>query len=143
MTTDNSATSRALPLLPFSFQKLLQTMLFNVLQIINHVHPILFFIAFANLLDKLTGKLVAFISELNLIVQKLFTTFLFEKRALLVSRTASYAVRQPNPLSFSVIYQSKLVATHVTVHATNCNKFRFQVMSPQQLLFQLMFADPI
>ncbi len=128
MATDYFSTIRAFPFFPFSFQKLLQTVLFDVLQIVNHIHSILLLISLAKLRDKFTGKLVAFIAELHLIVQKLIT-FLFNKRALLVSRTTPYTVRQFDPFRFSIIYQSKIVATHITVHTTNRNQFRLQVIN--------------
>ena len=95
-------------------------MLFDVLQIINHVHSILLRIAFSKFLYEFTGKLLAFITEFHLIVQDLITFFLNE-RALLVSGTAPFAVRQFNSLVPNIVYQSKIVATHITVHATNCN----------------------
>ena len=97
MATDNFSTTRALPLFPFSFQKLLQTMLFNVLKIINHIHSILLIAPLANLRNKFTMKLTAFKAELHLIVQKL-TAFLLNKRTLLTSRKTPYAVRQFTPL---------------------------------------------
>ena len=95
-------------------------MLFDVFQIVDHVHSEFFFIASGKLFYEFTGKIVAFIAEFHLIVQKLIA-FLLNERALLISRTATYAVRQFNSLISSIVYQSKIVATYIAVHATSSN----------------------
>ena len=94
-------------------------MLFDVLQIVNHVHSVLLRIAFSKFLYEFTGKLFAFIAEFYLTVQKL-VTFLLNKRTLLVSRATSFTVRQFDSPFPNIVYQSKIVAAHITVHATNC-----------------------
>jgi len=63
----------------------------------------MFFIPFGKVYYKVAGKLVAFIAEFNFVIQKLFAFFL-NKRALLVSRSATFAVRQFDSFSFSIVY---------------------------------------
>ena len=63
------------------------------------------------------------------VIQNLLAFFLY-KRALLVPGTATFAVRQSDPFVFSIVFQSKIAATHVTVHTTWCNQFRLQIINP-------------
>jgi len=52
----------------------------------------MFFIFFGDIYYEFAGKLAAFIAELHLVIQNLFTFFLKE-RAFLVSGAAPFAVR--------------------------------------------------
>ena len=78
-------------------------MFFDEFKIVNHIHVVMCFISFSKVFYEFTGKLVAFIAELNFVIQKLFAFFL-NKRALLVSKAATIAVRQLDSFSFSIVF---------------------------------------
>jgi len=61
------------------------------------------FIPFGKFFYEFAGKRVTFIAEFHLVIQKLFT-FLLNKRTLLVSRTAAFAVRQFYSFSFKIFF---------------------------------------
>ena len=61
------------------------------------------FISFSNMFQVFTGKLVAFTAELNFVVHKQLATFL-KKRTILVSRSATFAVRQFDSFSFNIVF---------------------------------------
>jgi len=103
MATDYFFTIRAFPFFLFSFQKFCQNVFFNIPKIVNHIHTVMYFITFGKVFYEFAGKLVAFIAEFHLVIQKLFAFFL-KKRALLVSGAATFAVRQFDSFSFSIVF---------------------------------------
>ena len=104
-------------------------MFFDIPKIVYHVHSVMCFITFGNLCYEFAGKLVTFIAEFHLIIQKLFT-FLLNKRALLISRTTTNTVGKFDSFRFSIINYCKIITAQITVHTTRCNQFRFQVNNP-------------
>ena len=64
--------------------------------------------------------------SVNFFVQKQLTT-LFEKRTLLISRSATLTVTDSQSFSFNIIFQCKISTANITIHATMCNHFRFHV----------------
>ncbi len=92
-------------------------MFLNEVKIIDHIHMVTAFVAVGNLFQVFAWKIFTFITELDLVVQKQFA-FLLNNRALLVSRTAPFAVRHFHSFSSNIMFQSKVVTASSTVHTT-------------------------
>ena len=101
----------------------------NLIKVINQTHAKKCLTAFVNMFQVFTGKLFAFITEFHFVVQKQFASFL-EKRALLVSRSATLTVSHSYSLSSNIIFQSKIVTTNTTIHTTRRNQFFLQLAKP-------------
>jgi hypothetical protein len=108
-------------------------MLLNELKITNQTHAEKRLTAFVNMFQVFTGKLFTFITELHLVVQKQFASFL-EKRALLVSRSTTLTVSHSHSFRSNIIFQRKIVTTNTTIHTTRRNQFFLQLAKPSTLL---------
>ena len=95
-------------------------MLLNELEIINHTHTKKSLIALIIVFQVFAGKLFAFITELHLVVQKQLASFL-EKRTLLVSWSATDAVRHSDSLALDIMFEGKVATAYPAVHATGSN----------------------
>ncbi len=87
----------ALPAFFFPDKKLLHAVRFDVFQVLNHTHSVIFFVTVVQALKVFAGEIRALITKLNLFVEKQ-VTFLFKKSALLVSGSAAGAIRVSYPL---------------------------------------------
>lgn len=84
MDTNYSAAIGILPFFCLTFKKLLNTIIFNEVQIRYHIHSILFSVTLINCFEFLTWENFAFKTIFNLISCQL-TTLLFDKSTQIIS----------------------------------------------------------
>ena len=99
MATNYSTAVWALPFFLFFFQEFVHALFFDVLQVVYHVHVVVFFVAYCKTFYVVTREFVAFVAELHLFLLELFT-FFDNKGALFASWSATYTVGQFHSFAF-------------------------------------------
>jgi len=115
MATYNCSTLRALPSLLFRFKKLLDAMLLDGFQILDHTHPEMRSVSFIEIPKPFTQKIIAFVTIFHLATQKQFASLL-EKCALLIPRSTAGAIGHSYSLALYIMLVSKVPTTYRTVH---------------------------
>jgi len=107
-------------------------MLLNEPEIINQTHAKKRSVAFVDVFQVFAGKLFAFITELYLLVQKQLASFL-EKSALFVSRSAALTIWDFQSFLFNIMFQSKVAAANIAIHATWSYQFLPHLTKPSTM----------
>jgi len=104
--------------------------LHNETEVVNQIHAEKSLVAFYNVFQVFAGKFFAFVTKFDIIVQKRFTSFLWES-ALFVSGSTTFTIRRSYALGFNIMFQSKVAASDSAIHATGGYQFHFHDAIPQ------------
>jgi hypothetical protein len=102
MATDQFPTTHAFPRLFLAIKELLNSILFDEIQILYHAHSETRSVPTVNGSQSITWKATALKTESNFIICQ-FGTMFFQKSTFLVSWSAAYAIRHSNALVFHII----------------------------------------
>ena len=112
--------NRAFPFLLFFFKELIDAIIPDIFEVLNHAHPVMLPVACIYTAEPLAGKIVAFVTVFNRATQEQLT-FLLKEGAILTSWPASTTVGHSDSLTFYIILTSKVCTTYTTIHSTGCN----------------------
>jgi hypothetical protein len=102
MATDQFTTTLTFPRLFLAIKELLNSVLFDEIQILYHAHSVTRSVPAVNGSQPITWKATALKTESDLLIRQ-FGTMFFQKSTFLVSRSATFAIRQSDALVFQII----------------------------------------
>ena len=105
----------AFPSVLFLSKELLDAILLNEFEVLDHTHPVMSSVAFIDMAEPLTGKITALVTVFNLAINEEIAS-LFEECALLISWSATDTVRYSDPLALYLMFKSKVLAAYPAVH---------------------------
>lgn len=134
MATDQFTTTLTFPRLFLAIKELLNSVLFDEIQILYHAHSVTRSVPAVNGSQPITWKATALKTESDLLIRQ-FGTMFFQKSTFLVSRSATFAIRQSDALVFQIILIWQVARADCTVHSTGWNQLR--------IIFCFHFNKPI
>ena len=105
------------PSLLFLFKELIDAILLDEFEVLDHTHPVEVSVACIYMIESFAGIITAFVAVLYLATQEEIAS-LFEESALLISRSATKAVRHSNSLALHIMFVSKVSAANPAIHST-------------------------
>jgi hypothetical protein len=99
-------------------------MLLDKGQIFNKTRTVMFLVTCVNSLQVPARKTTTFVTKPNFVIQKEITSSLY-KRAFLISRAASSAIRHSNSFAFYIVLAREVLTTHKAIHAAWSDEFGF------------------
>jgi len=105
------------PSLLFLFKELIDAILLDEFEVLDHTHPMEASVAFIDMVESFAGIITAFVAVLHLATQEKVAS-LFKKSAFLISRSATKAVRHSDSLALHIMFVSKVSAANPAVHPT-------------------------
>jgi hypothetical protein len=102
MATDQFTTTPTFPRLFLTIKELLNSILFDEIQILYHAHSVTISVSTVNGSQPITWKATALKTESDLIICQ-FGTMFFQKSTFLVSWSAAHTIRHSNALLFHII----------------------------------------
>lgn len=86
------------PSLLFLFKELLDAILLDEFEVLDHTHPVMSSVAFIDMAEPLAGKIIALVTVFNLAISEQIAS-LFQKSTFLISWPAVGTVRHSDSLA--------------------------------------------
>jgi len=100
----------------FLFKELLDAILLDEFEVLDHTHHVLSSVAFIDMAEPLAGKIIALVTVFNLAISEQIAS-LFEEGAVLISWPAAGTVRHSDSLDSYIMFESKVSAAYPAVHS--------------------------